>query len=182
MRKLWELFMIFFKIGTFTIGGGYAMIPLIEKEVVDKKGWISREDFLDMLALGQSAPGPIAVDVAVFVGYKIAGIPGSIAAVLGAILMAFVVLLFIAMYFTGIKDNLVVARIFKGIRPAVVALIAAPVIRLGKSAKLNRTTIFIPVITVILIAFVKVNPIYIIIVSALGGLLYGYIVKRRVRN
>lgn len=179
MNKLMELFVIFFKIGTFTIGGGYAMVPLIEKEVVDKKEWIDRKDFIDMLALAQSAPGPIAVDVAVFVGYKVAGVPGSIVAVFGAIFTAFAVLIVIAMYFVGMKDSPIVERVFNGIRPAVVALIAAPVLRLGKSAKINRKTIIIPILTVILVAFLKVNPIYVIITSAASGILYGFIKKRR---
>lgn len=182
MNKLWKLFIIFLKIGTFTIGGGYAMVPLIEKEVVDKKKWIDRDDFLDMLALAQSAPGPIAVDVAVFVGYKVAGVPGSIVSVLGSILTAFVVLLATAVYFTGVKDNVIIGRIFNGIRPAVVALIAAPVIRLGKSAKINRKTIIIPAITVILVAFLNVNPIYVILASIVVGLLFGTIKKRGIRN
>lgn len=179
IKKLIEILLIFIKIGTFTIGGGYAMIPLIEKEVVDKKQWINRDDFIDMLALAQSSPGPIAVNVSVFVGYKVAGIPGSIFAVLGAILTAFVILLVVAMYFIGIKDNAVVERIFKGIRPAVVALIAAPVIRMSKNAKINRKTIFILIATVVFVGFLNVNPIYAIIISALGGILYGIIKKRR---
>lgn len=172
MKLLFDLFIIFLKIGTFTIGGGYAMIPLIEKEVVDKKGWISKEDFLDMLALAQSAPGPIAVDVAVFVGYRVAGIFGSIVAVLGAILTAFVILLVVAMYFVGVRDNAIVERIFKGLRPAVVALIASPVIRLSKSAKINKKTIIIPIMTVVLVAFLNVNPVYIIIGSAIIGIMF----------
>lgn len=178
IKKLIEILLIFIKIGTFTIGGGYAMIPLIEKEVVDKKKWIDRDDFVDMLALAQSSPGPIAVNVSVFVGYKVAGIPGSIFAVLGAILTAFLILLVVAMYFIGIKDNAVVERIFKGIRPAVVALIAAPVIRMSKNAKINRKTIFILIATVIFVGFLKISPIYVIIISALGGILYGIIKKR----
>jgi chromate transporter len=179
MYKLIELFVIFFKIGTFTIGGGYAMVPLIEKEVVDKKEWIDRKDFIDMLALAQSAPGPIAVDVAVFVGYKVAGVLGSIVAVFGAILTAFTALIVIAMYFVGMKDSPIVGRVFNGIRPAVVALIAAPVLRLGKSAKINRKTIIIPILTVILVAFLKINPIYVIITSAASGILYGFLKRRR---
>lgn len=181
MRKLLDLFITFLKVGTFTIGGGYAMIPLIEKEVVDKKKWINRDDFLDMLALAQSSPGPIAVNVSVFVGYKVAGIPGSIIAVLGAILTAFLILLFVAMYFIGIRDNTIVERIFKGIRPAVTALIAAPVIRMGKSAKINKKTIFIPLIAIILVAFIKWSPIYVIIASAAGGITWGFIRRRKIQ-
>lgn len=179
MKMLWELFVIFFKIGTFTIGGGYAMIPLIEKEVVDKKKWIDKDDFVAAIALGNSAPGPIAVDMAVFVGYKMAGISGAIVAVFGAIFMAYAILLVIAMYFVGIKDNVIVESIFKGIRPAVVALIAAPVIRMGINAKLNKITIFIPIVTLILVAFFNVNPIYLIIAAAVSGIVYGIIAKRR---
>lgn len=179
MDKLVDLFLIFIKIGTFTIGGGYAMIPLIEKEVVDKKEWIDRKDFLDMLTLAQSAPGPIAVDVAAFVGYRVAGLIGSVVAVLGAIFTAFLLLLVIAMYFVGMKQNVIVESVFKGIRPAVIALIAAPVIRLGKNAKINRKNIFIPVLTVVFVAFLNVNPIYVIVIAALGGIIYGYVAKRR---
>jgi chromate transporter len=174
MNKLLELFFIFLKIGTFTIGGGYAMIPLIEKEIVDKKGWIDRDDFIDMLALAQSSPGPIAVNTAIFVGYKVAGFIGSIIAVFGSIITVFFIMVIIALYFIGIKDNVVVERIFKGIRPAVVALIAAPVLRMGKNAKINRKTIIIPIAAVIFIVFLKVSAIYVILVSALGGLILGY--------
>jgi chromate transporter len=173
------MFYSFFKIGAFTIGGGYAMIPLIEKEVVDKKQWIDREDFLDMLALAQSAPGPIAVNTAVFVGYKMAGIPGMIFTVLGSVLPSFLIILIIAAFFVGIKDNEVVERIFKGIRPAVVALIAAPVIRLGKSAKINRKTIIIPILVAVLVAFAKITAVYIIIAAAVLGILYGKLSKGR---
>lgn len=178
MKQLYDLFIIFFKIGTFTIGGGYAMIPLIEKEVVDKKEWLTKEDFLDMLALAQSAPGPIAVDVAVFVGYRVAGVLGSIFAVLGAVLTAFAILLVIAMYFVGVQDNVIVERIFKGLRPAVVALIASPVIRLSKSAKINKKTVIIPILTVVLVAFFNVNPVYIIIGSAIIGIMFCKLFKR----
>lgn len=179
MQKLLDLFITFIKVGTFTIGGGYAMIPLIEKEVVDRKKWINRGDFLDMLALAQSSPGPIAVNVSVFVGYKVAGIPGSIIAVLGAILTAFLILLFVAMYFIGVKDNTIVERVFKGIRPAVTALIAAPVIRMGKDAKINKKTIFIPAAAIVFVAFLKLSPIYVIIASAAGGIVWGFVRRRK---
>lgn len=181
MLKLLVLFVTFLKVGTFTIGGGYAMIPLIQKEVVDRKKWISKDDFLDMLTLAQSSPGPIAVNVSVFVGYKVAGVAGSIVAVLGAILTAFLILLFVAMYFIGIKDNVIVERIFKGIRPAVTALIAAPVISMGKSAKINKKTIFIPLAAIIFVAFLKQSPIYVIIASAAGGILWGLARRRKAR-
>jgi chromate transporter len=178
MGILIRLFLAFAKVGTFSIGGGYAMIPLIEKEVVDNKKWIDKEDFLDMLALAQSSPGPIAVNTAVFVGYKVSGIPGMIFTVLGSVLPSFIIILIIAAFFVGIKDSVVVERIFKGIRPAVVALIAAPVLRLSKSAKINRKTIIIPIVVTILVAFLKITAIYIILIAAAGGILYGKYSRR----
>jgi chromate transporter len=179
LKKYFEMFYSFFKIGAFTIGGGYAMIPLIEKEVVDKKQWIDRDDFLDMLALAQSAPGPIAINTAVFVGYKMAGIPGMIFTVLGSVLPSFIIILIIASFFVGIKDSEAVERAFKGIRPAVVALIAAPVLRLGKSAKINRKTIIIPILVAVLVAFAKITAVYIILAAAVLGILYGKFAKGR---
>lgn len=179
MRKLLKLLFIFLKIGTFTIGGGYAMIPLIEKEVVYNEKWISKEDFIDMLALAQSSPGPIAVNVSVFVGYKVSGVLGSIFAVIGAIFTAFITLLVVAMYFIGIKDNKIVEEVFKGIRPAVVALIAAPVIRMGQSAKIDKKTILIPIVAVVLVIVLKISPIYIIIGSALIGIAHGQFFRRK---
>jgi chromate transporter len=173
LKKYFEMFYSFFKIGAFTLGGGYAMIPLIEKEVVDKKQWIDRDDFLDMLALAQSAPGPIAINTAVFVGYKMAGIPGMIFTVFGSVLPSFLIILLIASFFVDFKDNALVERAFKGIRPAVVALIAAPVIRMGKSAKINKKTIIIPIAVAALVAFAKITAVIIIIGAALLGIVYG---------
>lgn len=179
MKKYLEMFISFFKIGAFTIGGGYAMVPLIEAEVVDKKNWIKKEEFLDMLAIAQSSPGPIAINTAVFVGYKTGGALGVLATTLGSILPSFIIILVIASFFTEIKDNLIVERMFKGIRPAVVALIAAPVIRLGKDANINKKTIIIPIITAILVAFFNVTAIFIIIAAALGGNLYSSFIRRK---
>ncbi|MCR1898886.1 chromate transporter [Irregularibacter muris] len=172
MKKYLEMFLSFFRIGAFTIGGGYAMLPLIEKEIVDKKKWIERNEYLDMLALAQSSPGPVAVNTSVFVGYKIAGMPGVVATVLGSVLPSFLIILIIASIFVGIKDSVVVERVFKGIRPAVVALIAAPVVRMVKSEKLNRKTIFIPIVVALLVAFLDVTPVILIMVAAVAGNLY----------
>lgn len=120
------------KIGTFTIGGGYAMLPFIEEEVVNKHHWLDGEEFVNMIALAQAAPGLIAVNSAIFIGHRIAGWKGTVACVLGAVLPSFIIILLIAMFFKEIKDNPTVEAIFKGVRPAVVALIAATVIRLAK--------------------------------------------------
>ena len=135
-----EAFGIFFKIGAFTIGGGYAMVPLIENEIVTKRNWISKDDFIDLLAIAQSAPGILAVNISIFIGYKLRGIRGSLVTALGTVLPSFVIILAIAMFFHNFKDNPIVERIFKGIRPAVVALIAAPTFSMAKSAKVNRYT------------------------------------------
>lgn len=178
MKNYFELFYSFFKIGAFTIGGGYAMLPLIEKEVVDKKKWIDREEYIDMIALAQSAPGPIAVNTSVFVGYRVAGLPGAIVTTLGSVLPSFLIIVFVALFFIGVKENAIVERVFKGIRPAVVALIAAPVISLSKSAKINKYNFFIPIVAAGLVAFLKITPIFIIVVSAVGGIIYGKYFRR----
>mgnify|MGYP000696673769 FL=1 len=168
-----ESFGIFFKIGTFTIGGGYAMIPLIEEEIVNKKKWINKEDFVDLMAIAQSAPGVFAVNMAIFIGYKLRGIKGSIMTTLGTILPSFLIILAIALFFQQFKEYQLVENIFKGIRPAVVALIAAPTFSVAKSSKINRYTIWIPVISALLIWLLGVSPIYIIIIAGIGGYLWG---------
>ena len=157
-----EAFGIFFKIGAFTIGGGYAMVPLIENEIVTKRNWISKDDFIDLLAIAQSAPGILAVNISIFIGYKLRGIWGSLVTALGTVLPSFVIILAIAMFFHNFKDNPIVERIFKGIRPAVVALIAAPTFSMAKSAKVNRYTLWIPVVSALLIWLLGFSPIWII--------------------
>lgn len=161
-----DIFTCFAKIGAFTIGGGYAMIPIIQKEVVDKRGWISEEDFMDVLAISQSAPGILAVNISIFLGHKLKGTKGSIVATLGSTLPSFTIILMIAMFFAGYQDNPTVMAIFKGIRPVVVSLIAVPMINMAKKAKLNFYTGSLAVITALLIIFMKVSPLYILLVVA----------------
>ena len=168
-----EAFSIFFKIGAFTIGGGYAMVPLIEDEIVTKRRWIAKEDFIDLLAIAQSAPGILAVNISIFIGYRLRGIRGSIVTALGTILPSFLIILAIALFFHNFKDNVYVERIFKGIRPAVVALIAAPTFSMAKSAKINRYTIWIPIVSALLIWLLGFSPIWIIIAAGIGGYLCG---------
>ena len=162
-----DIFTCFAKIGAFTIGGGYAMIPIIQKEVVDKRGWISEEDFMDILAISQSAPGILAVNISIFLGHKLKGTKGSIVATLGSTLPSFTIILLIAMFFAGYQDNPTVMAIFKGIRPVVVSLIAVPMINMAKKAKLNFYTGSLAVITALLIIFLKVSPLYILLVVAI---------------
>ena len=180
-KQYWELFLVFFKIGAFTFGGGYAMIPLIRNEVVNKKKWLEDEEFMDMLALAQSMPGPISLNTAVFVGRKRLGFKGSLSTSAGIILPSFVFILLIAMVFTQFKDNPIVERVFKGIRPAVVALIVAPLIGLGKSAGVKLSNLWIPVAVALLVWLLKVSPIYIILVAILLGILH-YVLLLQVKK
>lgn len=172
-------FLRFFKIGLFTIGGGFAMLPLIEREVVEKQQWIKKDEFLDLVAIAQSAPGVFAVNISIFIGYKMRGVKGSLVTTLGAVLPSFLIILAIAMFFHSFRDNVVVEHVFRGLRPAVVALIAAPVFSLGADAKLNRYTIVIPIVSALLIWLCGISPVIIIVVAGLGGFIYGRIAERR---
>ena len=129
-----QLFWTYLKIGTFTLGGGYAMLPLIQREVVDRKGWIDEEEFLNMIALAQAAPGLIAVNSAIFIGWRVGGRKGVCGAVLGAVLPSFLIILAIAILFAEWKELPAVEAFFKGVRPAVVALIAAPLVKMARTA------------------------------------------------
>ena len=173
----WDSFKTFFKIGIFTLGGGYAMIPLIEEEVVNKKRWVSRDEFLDLIAIAQSCPGVFAINIAIFIGYKLRKIRGALATALGTALPSFLIILLIAMFFHRFQDNPVVASIFRGIRPAVVALIAVPTFNLAKSANISWINCWIPIASALLIWLMGVSPIYIIILAGLGGWAYGRIIK-----
>lgn len=172
MKKYLEMFLAFFKIGAFTIGGGYAMVPLIEAEVVDKKKWISKDEFVDTLALAQSAPGPIAVNTAVFVGFKMGRYKGAFFTTLGAVLPSFLIILVIATFFSQIRDMRAIESAFKAIRPAVVALIASSVISLSKSSKLKGKAFIIPIVVALCVKYLKITPIIFIILAAIGGNIY----------
>jgi len=160
-----QLFWTYLKIGTFTLGGGYAMLPLIQREVVDRKGWIDEEEFLNMIALAQAAPGLIAVNSAIFIGWRIGGWRGVAGAVLGAVLPSFLIILAIAMVFREWKELPAVEAAFKGIRPAVVALIAAPLVKMAKAAKIGWLTALIPIAAALLIWLGHVNPVWVIIAT-----------------
>ena len=174
-----QLFYTYLKIGTFTLGGGYAMLPLIQREVVDRKKWIDEEEFLNMIALAQAAPGLIAVNSAIFIGWRVGGWKGVCGAVLGAVLPSFLIILAIAMVFKEWKDQPAVEAVFKGVRPAVVALIAAPLVKLAKSAKISWVTALIPVTAALLIWLLHVNPVWVILATILLTLLVIDIVERR---
>jgi chromate transporter len=176
LEGLAEVFITFFKIGIFTLGGGYAMIPLIEEEVVNRHRWVSKEELLDLIAIAQSCPGVFAINIATFIGYKLNKERGAIVSAAGTALPSFLIILIIAMFFHQFEDNRVVAAMFRGIRPAVVALIAVPTFNLGKQAQLNKYTIWIPIVSALLIWLLGVSPIWIIILAGIGGYIYGRIV------
>ena len=176
MRESLSLFYSFFKIGLFTFGGGYAMIPLVQREVV-RKGWILEDQFLELLTLAQSAPGPLALNTAVFVGYRVKGYRGVALSVFGIILPSFVIILIIAIYLHSFRDNHVVAAVFKGIRPAVVALMLAPVF--GFSKRLGWKRGVLAVVAAFLVWYFSISPVYLIIFGALGGIAWGWWRLRR---
>ena len=176
---LCSLFGSFCKIGAFTIGGGYAMIPLMEKEIVDRRGWLDRETFLDVLSLSQAMPGIFAVNMASNIGYRLRGIAGAVTSVLGNILLPIAIIILWATCFRFLQGNPVFEAIFKGLRPAVVALIAAPVFTMAMTAKLSWRNIWIPIVAALLIWLLGVSPILIIIAAGVGGYLYGKYVERK---
>ncbi len=176
MRESLSLFYSFFKIGLFTFGGGYAMIPLVQREVV-RKGWILEDQFLELLTLAQSAPGPLALNTAVFVGYRVKGYRGVALSVFGIILPSFVIILIIAIYLHSFRDNHVVAAVFKGIRPAVVALMLAPVFGFSKGLGWKRGVL--AVLAAFLVWYFSISPVYLIIFGALGGIAWGWWRLRR---
>lgn len=181
MVPLWKIFMVFAKIGSFTIGGGYAMIPLIREELV-KRGWISEEELPDIIALAQSAPGVLAVNMSIFAGYKMRGFKGSVAATLGSSLPSFLIILLIAMLFTGYQDNPVVVRIFKGIRPVVVSLILVPMINMARKGNKTWWAWAISAATLFMVAFMNFSPIYILLTLIIVAVCVTLIKERRYGN
>ena len=174
--SLWQIFAVFAKIGAFTIGGGYAMIPLIQAEL-GKRGWISEDELPDIVAISQSAPGVMAVNISIFAGNKLRGFKGSLAATLGSILPSFLIILAIAMLFTAFKDNPWVIKAFKGIRPVVISLIAVPMVNMARKSCKSWWTWLIAISALILVAFLNVSPIYIIICVLVIGFTVTYYKK-----
>lgn len=172
MQTYLELFSVFFKIGSFTIGGGYAMIPLIQDEVVHRKKWMEVEEFVDMLSIAQSSPGPIAVNTSVFVGYRMAGLKGAVFSTLGCILPSFLIILVIGLLFKNLKENLVLKYTMKTLRPLVAALILSSVISIAKNMKMGLTHLWIPLAIVGSSMYFHLSPILFIITGGVGGILY----------
>lgn len=170
--KVLKMFISFFKIGAFTFGGGYAMIPIIEEEVVNKQGWVTKEEFMDMLVVSQSFPGAMAVNCSLFIGYKIAGVIGGVIALLGVALPSFLIILIIAAFFMQFRDNYYVNLVFKGISAAVPILVLTGVISLAKGVDKNIRNGVTLVIALIALIIFKINPIIVIVVAALYGAVF----------
>lgn len=171
-NRIIEIFILFFKIGAFTIGGGYAMLSLIEDEIVNKKKWLGHEEFLDGMAIAQSTPGVLAVNISLITGYKIAGFLGMFAGMLGAVLPSFFIVLFLSQVLLAYGNHPIVIAIFNGIKPAITALILISVYRIGKSANINRYNFILPIIVAILIRYFRISPIFIIIATMVLGNIY----------
>jgi len=171
MKELWNLFITFCRMGAFTFGGGYAMLPMIQKEVVEKNRWATEEEVLDYYAIGQCTPGIIAINTATFIGFKQKGIPGAIAATMGMVFPSLVIITTIAMFFKEFQDLTVVRHAFGGIRVAVAALIANTVLKLLKSSVKDWLGILISCVSFITVAFLDISPIIAVVISAVLGII-----------
>lgn len=172
MKKIVEMFIAFFKIGAFTFGGGYAMIPLIEEEVVNNKKWIDKNEFMDILVVSQSLPGALAVNCSIFLGYKIGGFLGAIMALLAVILPSFFIIIIIAAFFMQFRDNYYVNAAFKGITAAVPMLVLVGAISLSKGLDKNKLTIITIILGLIGLIIFKMHPVIVIIISAVYGSIF----------
>ncbi len=173
----WTSFKTFFRIGMFTLGGGYAMIPIIQNEIVERHKWMSEDEFLDVLAIAQSCPGVFAINISIFIGYKLRKIKGAACTCLGTALPSFIIILLIAMFFHSFKDNKIIEAMFRGIRPAVVALIAVPTFNLAKRARITLTNCWIPIACAMAIWAVGVSPVLIILIAGTAGDIYGRYIR-----
>jgi len=165
-----KLFRIFFKIGMFTLGGGYAMVPLIEEEIVEKNHWMTEDEFLDVLAMAQSLPGPLAVNTATFVGYRLKKTKGAAICCLGTVLPSFLIILIIASLLTNVYSNPLVVKFFKGIRPAVAGLILTAVFKLKKGIDASLFSIVMVLFAIFCVAVMEWSPILVIVIAGLSGI------------
>ena len=178
--SLAKIFAVFAKIGAFTIGGGYMMVPAIQNEM-SKRGWISDEELPDIVAIAQGAPGLLTVNMAIFAGYRLRGVKGSIVATLGSITPPFLIILAIAMLAANFKDNPIVYRILQGVRPVSVAIIAAYTFKLSKTNCRNWWQWVIAVVTLALVALLKVSPVWILLTLIVLAVAITWQKERRAR-
>ena len=177
--SLGELFVAWFKIGLFTFGGGYAMLPLIEREVIDRKGWTDKEEILSIYALAQSVPGVIAVNTSIVLGNRLAGVKGAVVAAAGVISPSLIVIMAIASYFDVIMNSVYVLQAFSGIRAAVVGLVAAAAVRIALASLKDKPAYMIAIAAFLLSAFTDIHAIAIIVGGAFAGVLVYYFGARR---
>ena len=170
MKLLWELFLAFARVGVMTFGGGYAMIPILEREIVDKHGWATEEELMDYYAVGQCTPGVIAVNTATFIGYKYKGVAGGIAATLGVVFPSVVIITLIAGILTNFADVPAVKSAFAGIRVCVSVLIFNAVLKLWKKAVEDKATLVLYLAVFLLSVFLDLSPIVFVIVCAAAGI------------
>ena len=182
MKLLKELFLTFFKIGAFTFGGGYAMIPLIKREVVENKKWIDEDEMFDIIAIAESTPGPLAINTATFVGSKMMGIKGSSAATLGVVAPSFIIIVTISQILLQIEHLNIVQNAFMGIRAGVIVMIANALLSLYKKLKKEVFTYAILALALILIWIVKLKTIVVLIICALAGILWSSYVRKKVQS
>ena len=178
-KKLWALFVTFFKIGGFTFGGGYAMIPLIQKETVENKKWITDDDILEIIAIAESTPGPVAINSATFVGYRTCGVLGAVCATLGVVLPSFVIILIISFVLEQFQELKAVQYAFNGIRAGVLALLFKALWGMYKKSHKGWAAYVVMAAAFVLTAFVKVNVLFVIIFCAVFGLVTATMAERR---
>jgi len=169
------LFWSFGKVGAFTFGGGLAMLPVMQREIVDKQRWLSEADFIDVLAVAQSSPGAIAINTAIFTGYKLLGVPGVAVATLGAVLPSFLIITLVATIFAATKTSPLLLEFFMGVRPAVVALILAAAVGVGKKVLLDSFSIRLAATALIFSLFTDFHPAIIIASAAMFGYVHQHI-------
>ncbi len=179
MKKLWQIFASFFRIGAFTFGGGYAMIPLIQHEAVEKRKWVTDEDILDIVAIAESTPGPIAINSATFVGYRAAGVVGSVCATLGVVIPSFVVILALSFVLAQFQDVQAVKYAFNGIRVGVLALLIKALWSMYKKSPKGWVAYVVMGASLLLTAVFSVNVIFVIIGCAVFGIVTSRIMERR---
>jgi chromate transporter len=173
-----QLFSTFFKIGAFVFGGGFAMIPLIQQEVVTQHKWMSEKDFVDMLAVTQSAPGPVAVNAAVFIGYKLAGVTGAIVALGGTIIPSFTIILLLATFLSSQNEHHYLNCFFEGVRPAIIALILGVGLKIGRKVIRSTFDLFLSSLALGLLLLLHLHPFLLILLGALAGILYSYLLQK----
>ncbi len=173
MNSPYTLFKTFFTIGIATIGGGYAMIPMMEREIVHKKQLLNKEEFLDILAIAQASPGVFAVNMTSNIGYHIGGVRMALLLSIANILPSILIILFLALTFYSFRSNIYIEYCFKAIRPVVVGLVLAPVLTLAQNANLNKRTIWLPIATTLAICCLGISPIYVVLLGVVLGLCYG---------